>query len=266
MARLCPPLRRHPLFGRNVPLSSGSGFIMSEAGLIITNAHVVSSTNTVSGRQQLKVQLQNGDSYEATIKDIDKKSDIATIKIHPKVKKAAGPATGPLGRPAARRVRGGHWQPLCPAEHCDHGHRQHGPAGRQGAGPPGLGHGLHPDGCHHQLRKLRGTTGEPGRRGHWHQHTQGGSRHLLRHPLGPHHALPHGVPGQARQRLEEAIHWHTDADHHTEFGRRTKGQQPRLPVGQQWDLCARGCPKLTFSERLRGCSVHSWPAVELVGT
>ncbi|EFB15598.1 hypothetical protein PANDA_004702, partial [Ailuropoda melanoleuca] len=77
---------RHPLFGRNVPLSSGSGFIMSEAGLIITNAHVVSSTNTVSGRQQLKVQLQNGDSYEATIKDIDKKSDIATIKIHPKKK------------------------------------------------------------------------------------------------------------------------------------------------------------------------------------
>ncbi|KAL0596666.1 Serine protease HTRA3 [Plecturocebus cupreus] len=77
---------RHPLFGRNVPLSSGSGFIMSEAGLIVTNAHVVTSRNTASGRQQLKVQLQNGDSYEATIKDIDKKSDIATIKIHPKKK------------------------------------------------------------------------------------------------------------------------------------------------------------------------------------
>ncbi|KAM6132408.1 LOW QUALITY PROTEIN: serine protease HTRA3 [Pterocles gutturalis] len=77
---------RHPLFGRNVPLSSGSGFIMSDSGLIVTNAHVVSSTNAVSGRQQLKVQLQNGDTYEATIKDIDKKSDIATIKIHPKKK------------------------------------------------------------------------------------------------------------------------------------------------------------------------------------
>eukprot|EP00069_Balaena_mysticetus_P012013 bmy_21457T0 len=77
---------RHPLFGRNVPLSSGSGFITSEAGLIVTNAHVVSSANAVSGRQQLKVQLQNGDTYEATIKDIDKKSDIATIKIHPKKK------------------------------------------------------------------------------------------------------------------------------------------------------------------------------------
>ncbi|KAM8939848.1 serine protease HTRA3 [Pelodytes ibericus] len=77
---------RHPLFGRNVPLSSGSGFIISDLGLIVTNAHVVSSTNAVSGRQHLKVQLHNGDSYEATIKDIDKKSDIATIKIYPKKK------------------------------------------------------------------------------------------------------------------------------------------------------------------------------------
>lgn len=58
---------------------------MSDSGLIVTNAHVVSSTNAISGRQQLKVQLQNGDTYEATIKDIDKKSDIATIKIHPMV-------------------------------------------------------------------------------------------------------------------------------------------------------------------------------------
>ncbi|XP_010897467.1 serine protease HTRA3 isoform X2 [Esox lucius] len=74
---------RHPLFGRNVPLSSGSGFVMSENGLIVTNAHVVSSTTPVSGRQQLKVQMQNGDVYEATIKDIDKKSDIATIKVNP---------------------------------------------------------------------------------------------------------------------------------------------------------------------------------------
>lgn len=64
---------------------------MSEAGLIITNAHVVSSSSTASGRQQLKVQLQNGDAYEATIQDIDKKSDIATIVIHPKVSEMTHP-------------------------------------------------------------------------------------------------------------------------------------------------------------------------------
>ncbi|XP_073692979.1 serine protease HTRA3 [Garra rufa] len=76
----------HPLFGRTVPLSSGSGFVMSETGLIVTNAHVVSSTTPVSGHQRLKVQMRDGDVHEATIKDIDKKSDIATIKINPQKK------------------------------------------------------------------------------------------------------------------------------------------------------------------------------------
>lgn len=51
----CYSYNRHPLFGRNIPLSSGSGFVMSENGLIVTNAHVVSSTTSVSGQQQLKV-------------------------------------------------------------------------------------------------------------------------------------------------------------------------------------------------------------------
>lgn len=59
---------------------------MSDAGLIVTNAHVVTSSNTLTGRQHVNVQLQDGDTYEATIKDIDKKSDIATIKINPKVR------------------------------------------------------------------------------------------------------------------------------------------------------------------------------------
>lgn len=101
------PPRRHPLFGRNVPLSSGSGFVMSESGLIVTNAHVVSSTNAVTGRQQLKVQLQNGDTYEATIKDIDKKSDIATIRIRPKVGgRRGGGSACPARSPEGQRPRG----------------------------------------------------------------------------------------------------------------------------------------------------------------
>lgn len=59
--------------------------MISETGLIVTNAHVVSTTTPVSGHQQLKVQMHDGDVHEATIKDIDKKSDIATIKINPQV-------------------------------------------------------------------------------------------------------------------------------------------------------------------------------------
>ncbi|XP_047465127.1 serine protease HTRA3 isoform X2 [Mugil cephalus] len=77
---------RHPLFGRTIPVSSGSGFVMSESGLIVTNAHVVSSSTPVTGQQHLKVQMHNGDVYEASIKDIDKKSDIATIKVNPQTK------------------------------------------------------------------------------------------------------------------------------------------------------------------------------------
>ncbi|XP_069782267.1 serine protease HTRA3 [Narcine bancroftii] len=78
---------RHPLLRRNIPLSSGSGFIISDSGLIVTNAHVVVSSNSVmSGQQMLKVQVQNGKTYEAKIKDVDTKSDVATIKIYPKRK------------------------------------------------------------------------------------------------------------------------------------------------------------------------------------
>uniref|UniRef100_A0A8B9RGR1 HtrA serine peptidase 3a n=1 Tax=Astyanax mexicanus TaxID=7994 RepID=A0A8B9RGR1_ASTMX len=76
----------HPVFGRRVPLSSGSGFIMTDSGLIVTNAHVVTSSATVAGRQQLRVQLHDGQTFEATIRDIDKKSDIATIKVNTKKK------------------------------------------------------------------------------------------------------------------------------------------------------------------------------------
>ncbi|XP_060624559.2 serine protease HTRA1 [Anolis sagrei] len=60
---------------REVPVASGSGFIVSEDGLIVTNAHVVTNKNKV------KVELKNGVTYEAKIKDVDEKADIALIKI-----------------------------------------------------------------------------------------------------------------------------------------------------------------------------------------
>ncbi|KAL0613972.1 Serine protease HTRA4 [Plecturocebus cupreus] len=58
-----------------VPVYSGSGFIVSEDGLIITNAHVVMN------QQGIEVELQSGAHYEAIIKDIDLKLDLAVIKI-----------------------------------------------------------------------------------------------------------------------------------------------------------------------------------------
>nr|KAF6373876.1 HtrA serine peptidase 4 [Pipistrellus kuhlii] len=69
--------RRSPLSGKDIPVSSGSGFIVSEDGLIVTNAHVVTN------RQRIQVELQSGVQYEATVKDIDHKLDLALIKIEP---------------------------------------------------------------------------------------------------------------------------------------------------------------------------------------
>ena len=58
----------------------GSGFIFSEDGYIITNNHVVERATDI------KVILQNGDSYVAQIIGTDPKTDLALLKIKPKTK------------------------------------------------------------------------------------------------------------------------------------------------------------------------------------
>ncbi|XP_017283454.1 serine protease HTRA1A [Kryptolebias marmoratus] len=60
---------------REVAVASGSGFVVSEDGQIVTNAHVVAN------KHRVKVELKSGASYNAKIKDVDEKSDIALIKI-----------------------------------------------------------------------------------------------------------------------------------------------------------------------------------------
>ncbi|XP_029305224.1 serine protease HTRA1A-like isoform X2 [Cottoperca gobio] len=60
---------------REVAVSSGSGFIVAEDGQIVTNAHVVAN------KHRVKVELKSGGTYDAKIKDVDEKSDIALIKI-----------------------------------------------------------------------------------------------------------------------------------------------------------------------------------------
>lgn len=53
----------------------------------MTNAHVVTTVATASGRPQLRVQLHDGDdAYDAVVRDVDRKADIATIKVNPQVR------------------------------------------------------------------------------------------------------------------------------------------------------------------------------------
>ncbi|XP_075034861.1 serine protease HTRA2, mitochondrial [Mixophyes fleayi] len=81
-------LGRHPFTGRQTVISSGSGFLVSPDGLIVTNAHVVAN------KRNVRVKLYNGDVYEASVSHMDPVQDIATIKITPK----APLPTLPLGR------------------------------------------------------------------------------------------------------------------------------------------------------------------------
>ncbi|XP_042692839.1 serine protease HTRA2, mitochondrial, partial [Centrocercus urophasianus] len=71
---------RHPFSGREVPISNGSGFLVSPDGLIVTNAHVVAN------RRRVRVKLASGEQYDAMVQDVDQVADIATIKIKPKVR------------------------------------------------------------------------------------------------------------------------------------------------------------------------------------
>ena len=68
------------IFGMTVSGSvSGSGFVISEDGYILTNYHVVEDAYT--GGYEIKVVFYNGDSYTAEVKGFDRNNDIAVLKI-----------------------------------------------------------------------------------------------------------------------------------------------------------------------------------------
>ncbi len=58
--------------------ASGSGFIITEDGYILTNHHVIENSNSI------KVALYNGETYKAEIVGYDESNDLAVIKIDAK--------------------------------------------------------------------------------------------------------------------------------------------------------------------------------------
>lgn len=73
------PLFKH-FFSDEIPESriergTGSGFIIEEDGLIVTNAHVVEGTKIVS------VVLKDGQTYEGEVLGTDSVTDVAVVKI-----------------------------------------------------------------------------------------------------------------------------------------------------------------------------------------
>lgn len=84
-----PEAFKNPLFrrffGDNLPQpeervkrGTGSGFILSPDGRIVTNAHVVSGTDTV------KVTLKDGREFEGRVQGVDPLTDVAVVKINAK--------------------------------------------------------------------------------------------------------------------------------------------------------------------------------------
>ena len=68
----------HTPFGDDVSQVSGSGFVISDRGFIVTNNHVVSDGSNIT------VVFRDGEEMLATLRGADPLNDVAVIKINPK--------------------------------------------------------------------------------------------------------------------------------------------------------------------------------------
>ena len=64
--------------GEQQIVSNGSGFIVGQDGLILTNAHVVEG----KPRTTIEVELQDGRTFVARVEDMDRNGDLATLRIN----------------------------------------------------------------------------------------------------------------------------------------------------------------------------------------
>jgi len=69
--------RRLDRYGVPQTVSNGSGFLIKEDGLIVTNAHVVVG----QPRSIVQVKLHDGRLFQGHVETIDMKSDLATVRI-----------------------------------------------------------------------------------------------------------------------------------------------------------------------------------------
>src|SRR3546814_16580799 len=74
--------RTDTLFPYTTLFRSGSGFIISSDGYIVTNAHVVSGGTATAVVDSITVILTNRKEYEAKLIGRDVASDLAVLKIN----------------------------------------------------------------------------------------------------------------------------------------------------------------------------------------
>jgi serine protease Do len=77
----------------------GSGFIVSADGYVLTNAHVV------DGASEVTVKLTDKRDFKAKVVGVDKRTDVALLKIDAAACPSSAPAT-----PSAARWANGWWR------------------------------------------------------------------------------------------------------------------------------------------------------------